>query len=230
MRITLLLAAAATSALRAPLRLSRPRRDARVRYSTSPPWIYRRVKPPVDASVAGTAALVAGATVGGGFLAIPRATKGLGVGPCALGLGAAWAWLGLASLALAEAALRATEEAEKRFREDPGAPPVDAEGLSVVGVAYEATTRGDRRGPLGHATVLAAYVCFGLATAASLGSQYAKCNELLSVVWLGPGRLCDAARVGAVAGLFYAVAFARGDRAAAKAGYACTLAMLVAEP
>ena len=90
---------------------------------------------PPPRSVAGTAALITGGAVGGGFLAVPRATRGLGLGPTAVALVSAWAWLGLCGVALAEGAVRSTEAAHDRD------DYVDDEGLSVYGVALEATRR-----------------------------------------------------------------------------------------
>ena len=196
----LCLAATASALLAVPRPLSQKRRT-----TTRATAITDEDPPP--RSVAGTAALITGGAVGGGFLAVPRATRGLGLGPTAFALVAAWAWLGLCGVALAEGAVRSTEAAHDRD------DYVDDEGLSVYGVALEATRRRRRRNVI----LPLSTICFCLATFSSLGAQFAKSRELLF------GTSVNAVpAVTAIALTAYAAAFGFGDRIAHRIAYACT--------
>lgn len=199
-----LLCFAAVSALTVPRPLLRqPTRRM-------PPRATVADEDPHPRSVAGTAALITGGAVGGGFLAVPRATRGLGLGPTAFALTSAWAWLGLCGVALAEGAVRSTEAAHERD------DYVDDEGLSVYGVALEAT----QSRPLAKRVILPlAVACFCLATFSSLGAQFAKSRELLGP--LGTKVHGVPALVG-IALAAYSAAFAFGDRAAHSIAIACT--------
>ena len=203
MRHILCLATGASALLAVPRPLHTRRRTTTTRATA----ITDEDPPP--RSVAGTAALITGGAVGGGFLAVPRATRGLGLGPTAFALVSAWAWLGLCGVALAEGAVRSTEAAHDRD------DYVDDEGLSVYGVALEATCHRRRR----RAILPVSVMCFCLATFSSLGAQFAKSRELLGSV----GTLLNG--VPAVTGIAltaYAAAFAFGDRIAHRIAYACT--------
>ena len=203
MRHILCLATGASALLAVPRPLHTRRRTTTTRATA----ITDEDPPP--RSVAGTAALITGGAVGGGFLAVPRATRGLGLGPTAFALVSAWAWLGLCGVALAEGAVRSTEAAHDRD------DYVDDEGLSVYGVALEATRHRRRKRVILPLSVM----CFCLATFSSLGAQFAKSRELLGSV----GALLNG--VPAVTGIAltaYAAAFAFGDRIAHRIAYACT--------
>ena len=83
MRRVLCLTATVSALLAVPRPLHTRRRTTRATAITD--------EDPPPRSVAGTAALITGGAVGGGFLAVPRATRGLGLGPTAFALVAAWA-------------------------------------------------------------------------------------------------------------------------------------------
>ncbi|KAJ8607474.1 hypothetical protein CTAYLR_009431 [Chrysophaeum taylorii] len=186
-----------------------------------------------------TAALVSGAAVGGGFLALPRATAHLGLLPSFVALVAAWAYLTACSIALAEGTVRtqtavekrrasgdedATEDAavEKRRAsgdEDATEDAADDEGASIFAVAIEALGKRRRRTRW---VVGLASTCFVLATLATLSSQMAKARSIATLV------VPEAVATPLAAGAAYALAFGVSARVAEKCSALLSASMVVA--
>ena len=82
----------------------------------------RRPRRRSETSVASQAALIAGTTVGGGFLALPAATAPCGAGPAALGLLGTWLFLLGCALSLSNAifAMRRGMMTEEERRDSRG--------------------------------------------------------------------------------------------------------------
>ena len=193
-------------------------------------------------TVLGSAALVAGAAIGGGFLAVPRATKAMGAAPATLGLVLCWLWLGACAISLAEGAVRSSEAAAARAAEARDVDDEDvvvvedtgSEGVSVFGVAVEATTPEDERGAprrVGtRAATAVASACFVLASFTQLGSQFAKCQELLLALCATRGLhhpALPACLVAAAGVSYYGAAFALEPATTRRLAEACTGALIL---
>ena len=87
---------------------------------------------PATASVLNSAAIVAGTTIGGGFLALPSATAPAGMVPSVLALSASWCFLLCTSYSLVESIF-----AIKSNTKPAGTSKVDDEPVSVYRVANE---------------------------------------------------------------------------------------------
>ncbi|KAJ1447246.1 hypothetical protein M885DRAFT_543480 [Pelagophyceae sp. CCMP2097] len=177
-------------------------------------------------SVLESALLVCGATVGSGFLAVPRATCRAGIGPATAGLAAVWVYHLLGALALAEAAARCRHAAAP----GDGAAPAGGGGVSIFSISVEAT-RGWPR-PVRRGVSLLMSACFSVVVLCTLTSQVAKTTDLLvgAVAGAAPAaaavarlRLGTAAAAAAAA---YGVAFCVNDRFAERVTSACGALML----
>ena len=126
-----------------------------------------------------TVSLIAGASVGSGFLALPRAAAQLGPIPTYVALGASWTYLLACTLALAEGTLRT--RAAQREREGSY-----DEGASIFSVASEALGGASLKKDLRTRIVLGlAAACFVAGILATLSAQIAKARGLGMLLFPG---------------------------------------------
>lgn len=180
-----------------------------------------------------TAALVTGAAVGGGFLALPRACNGVGILPSTVALVGAWGYMTLSSLALAEGTLM-TLEARRRRAEKAALNEQDDEdeddelvaeneGASIFAVVTESLGK-----PKSLSTRLVlglASTCFVLGTMASLSSQIAKVRSLASTM-LPAG--AEPLATAATAVIAYALSFGVSPRFAEQLSAILSVSMVAA--
>lgn len=170
-----------------------------------------------------TAAIVAGGAVGGGFLALPRATAGVGLVPSFVAIIASWLYMTACSVALAEGTVLARRAQEARASEEPEVAEAAAdEGTSIFAVTVEAL---GRQSAATRAVLSLASTCFVLATLATLSAQIAKARSLAACVL--PDALGFAATPAAAAAA-YVLAFGVSARVAEKFSAILSLSMVVA--
>uniref|UniRef100_A0A7S3JXF4 Amino acid transporter transmembrane domain-containing protein n=1 Tax=Aureoumbra lagunensis TaxID=44058 RepID=A0A7S3JXF4_9STRA len=142
-----------------------------LRSSTSSPALVTRVGRRLE-----TVTLIAGASVGSGFLALPRISSALGTMPTVLALTASWFYLLACSLALAEGTLR-TQVARQQNNENEMEGDEGASIFSVVSAAF-----GKNANWKTNLIVGAASSCFVLGMLATLAAQIAKARGLANLL------------------------------------------------
>jgi len=160
-------------------------------------------------SVLSCALLIAGTTIGGGFLALPRATAPCGFLPAVLGLSMSWLYLLVGALFVAESCIKTREQLMTGGEGD-------YDSVSIFRVANEA---------FGGSQVANAFVgiCFAILILATMIAQFSKAGALISLQVTGMEQriasLCFACFMGVLS-------FGFGNDLASKMNSALTVAML----
>jgi amino acid permease len=137
--------------------------------------------------VASQAALIAGTTVGGGFLALPAATAPCGAGPAALGLLGTWLFLLGCALSLSNAIFAMRREImtkERRYSRGGGVGVVGVEEVGGGGISLSSLIRecfGGTAGRLGG-------LLFLTLTTTTLVAQLSKAGTMLGTAMPSLGR------------------------------------------
>lgn len=131
----------------------------------------------VDAiPVSDAVAIIAGTSIGGGFLALPSLTTPMGFMPAMTGLFVSWAFLALAAMAYAEATMRSIVQQNAARSMDPGmaeAATDDAAEISVLTVT---------RCSLGNGCSMICSLAFATQMFVVMTAQVVKCGEIISVL------------------------------------------------